>query len=114
VHDGAWSWWRPKLVRLLTDDSLWSSPMSVFKDPEIYRIVLESMQTGLYMVDRDQRIQFWNEGAEKITGYFRQDVVGHFCPDLFPRRPWQWKSGAARFRATFGRRSKKRRRLSRI
>jgi PAS domain S-box-containing protein len=56
--------------------------MSGFKDPEIYPIALESMQTGLYMVDRDQRIQFWNEGAEKITGYFRQDVVGHFCREF--------------------------------
>jgi diguanylate cyclase (GGDEF)-like protein/PAS domain S-box-containing protein len=67
--------------------------MSVFADPEIYRIVLESMRTGLYMVDRDQRIQFWNEGAEKITGYFRQDVVGHFCRDFFPPQKEDGKSG---------------------
>lgn len=67
--------------------------MSAFADPEIYRIVLESMQTGLYMVDRDQRIQFWNEGAEKITGYFRQDVMGHFCRDFFPPQMEEGKNG---------------------
>jgi diguanylate cyclase (GGDEF)-like protein/PAS domain S-box-containing protein len=67
--------------------------MSVFADPDIYRIVLESMQTGLYMVDRDQRIQFWNEGAEVITGYFRQDVVGHFCRDFFPPQKDDGKNG---------------------
>jgi len=67
--------------------------MPVFADPEIYRIVLESMQTGLYMVDCDQRIQFWNEGAEKITGYFRQDVVGHFCRDFFPPQMEDGKNG---------------------
>jgi chemotaxis protein MotA len=67
--------------------------MPVFADPEIYRIVLESMQTGLYMVDCDQRIRFWNEGAEKITGYFRQDVVGHFCRDFFPPQKEEGKDG---------------------
>ncbi len=53
--------------------------MSEFDDPEIYRVVLESLVTGVYMVDRERRIVFWNEGAEKITGYLRQDVVGRFC-----------------------------------
>lgn len=27
---------------------------------------------------------FWNEGAEKITGYLRQDVLGHPCESEFP------------------------------
>jgi PAS domain S-box-containing protein len=42
--------------------------MSVFADLEIYRTVLERMQTGIYMVDCDQTIQFWNDSAEIITG----------------------------------------------
>jgi PAS domain S-box-containing protein len=57
--------------------------MSVFSDPEIYRTVLESMQTGLYIVDCEQKIQFWNDGAETITGHLRQDVMGHFLPGFF-------------------------------
>jgi PAS domain S-box-containing protein/diguanylate cyclase (GGDEF)-like protein len=40
------------------------------------------MRTGIYLVDRQQRIQFWNEGAESLTGYLRQDVLGHFCRDF--------------------------------
>jgi diguanylate cyclase (GGDEF)-like protein/PAS domain S-box-containing protein len=55
--------------------------MSEFGNPEMFRVVLESLQTGVYFVDRDQKILFWNEGAEKITGYFRQEVVGCFCRD---------------------------------
>ena len=55
--------------------------MSELDNPEIYRSVLESLQTGIYFVDRDQKILFWNEGAERITGYLRQDVVGRFCRD---------------------------------
>ncbi len=58
--------------------------MSLLESPEILRSILETMHTGVYFVGRDQRIQFWNEGAERITGYLRQDVVGHFCRDFFP------------------------------
>ena len=53
--------------------------MSVFDDPEIFRAVMESLPVGIYLVDREQKIQFWNAGAERITGYLRQDVVGHLC-----------------------------------
>lgn len=58
--------------------------MRPLDDPEILRAILESMHTAVYFVGRDQRIQFWNYGAERITGYLRQDVVGHFCRDFFP------------------------------
>lgn len=67
--------------------------MSAFADPEIYRAVLEQMQTGIYMVDCDQKIQFWNDGAETITGHLRQDVVGHFCRDFFPPQKEHGKNG---------------------
>jgi diguanylate cyclase (GGDEF)-like protein/PAS domain S-box-containing protein len=52
-----------------------------FSDPELYQNVLEELQTGIYLVDRNRRIRFWNEGAERITGYLRQDVVGRFLRD---------------------------------
>jgi diguanylate cyclase (GGDEF)-like protein/PAS domain S-box-containing protein len=55
--------------------------MPELNDPDIYRSVLENLQTGVYIVDRNRRIRFWNEGAEQITGYLRQDVVGHFLRD---------------------------------
>jgi len=55
--------------------------MSELESSEIFRVVLENLQTGVYFVDRDQKILFWNQGAEKITGYLRQEVVGCFCRD---------------------------------
>ncbi|MGH9738467.1 MAG: sensor domain-containing diguanylate cyclase [Candidatus Acidiferrales bacterium] len=58
--------------------------MCELEDPRIYRSVLESLQIGICLVDRDQRIVFWNGGAEKITGYLRQDVVGCFCQEAPP------------------------------
>jgi len=55
--------------------------MPELNDPEIYQTVLDGLQTGVYIVDRNRRIRFWNEGAENITGYLRQDVVGRFLRD---------------------------------
>ncbi|MGD0906819.1 MAG: diguanylate cyclase [Candidatus Acidiferrales bacterium] len=55
--------------------------MPELSDPEICQSVLETLQTGVYLVDRNRRIRFWNEGAERITGFLRQDVVGRFLRD---------------------------------
>jgi len=57
--------------------------MPEWNDPEIFQSVLEGLQTGVYLVDRNRRIRYWNKGAERITGYLRQDVVGHFLRDHF-------------------------------
>ncbi len=46
---------------------------------ELYRLILENLPVGVYMVDRVGKIQFWNAGMERITGYLRQEVMGHHC-----------------------------------
>src|SRR5208283_1606748 len=46
-------------------------------DPEFFRHVLEDLPVGVYIVDRDLRIRFWNHGAEQLTGYLAHEVVGH-------------------------------------
>jgi len=53
--------------------------MSELDNSAVFRTILESLQTGIYLVDHDQKILFWNDGAERITGHLRQDVVGRFC-----------------------------------
>jgi diguanylate cyclase (GGDEF)-like protein/PAS domain S-box-containing protein len=58
------------------DNTLRSHQMSDFDDAKLYRSILDSLQTGVYLVDREQKILFWNDGAERITGHLRQDVVG--------------------------------------
>jgi len=50
--------------------------MSELQDPEIFRTVLDSLQTGVSMVDRNGKILFWNQGAERLTGHKRHEVVG--------------------------------------
>jgi diguanylate cyclase (GGDEF)-like protein/PAS domain S-box-containing protein len=52
------------------------------QNAEIFRAALESLQTGACIVDRDRKIRFWNDGAERITGYLRQDVLGRFCGEI--------------------------------
>lgn len=50
-------------------------------DVEDLRRTLESTPIGLYAVDRDRKILLWSDGAERITGYLRQEVIGHSCKD---------------------------------
>lgn len=55
--------------------------MSELQDPEIFRTVLDSLQTGVSVTDRNGKILFWNQGAERLTGHQRHEVVGRSCRD---------------------------------
>ncbi|MCU0559186.1 MAG: sensor domain-containing diguanylate cyclase [Desulfobacterales bacterium] len=48
---------------------------------DLYRDLVENMHDGVYFVDRDRRITYWNKGAERITGYAAAEVVGKSCAD---------------------------------
>ena len=43
---------------------------------DLFRSVLDGLHTGVYVADRAGKILFWNDGAERITGYLRQDMIG--------------------------------------
>jgi diguanylate cyclase (GGDEF)-like protein/PAS domain S-box-containing protein len=55
--------------------------MPDLQDPEIFRTVLDSLQTGVSMADRNGKILFWNQGAERLTGHKQHEVVGRSCRD---------------------------------
>jgi len=38
--------------------------------------------TGIYIVDKNRKITDWNHGAEQISGYKKEDVLGKDCADL--------------------------------
>ena len=59
--------------------------MSNSTDDLLARLVLEALPFGLYVVDREGKIILWSEGAEKLTGYLRQNVVGRSCKDQIPQ-----------------------------
>jgi diguanylate cyclase (GGDEF)-like protein/PAS domain S-box-containing protein len=50
-------------------------------DPNFYKELLDHMSDGVYFVDRERRILFWNEQAVRLTGYRPEDVMGKFCQD---------------------------------
>lgn len=64
----------------MTDEILQGEFVSEIED--LFERVLEHLQTGVYLVDRSQKILFWNEGAEKITGHLRQDVLGRYAQEV--------------------------------
>lgn len=55
-----------------------------FEDPTLYRSVLENLPTGVYVLDREQRVRFWNRGAEAITGFKAHEVTGKKVGESFP------------------------------
>jgi diguanylate cyclase (GGDEF)-like protein/PAS domain S-box-containing protein len=55
--------------------------MPHFRDPEIYRDILDGLQLGVSVLDLNKKIVFWSDGAEQITGYARLEVLGHSCSE---------------------------------
>lgn len=50
-------------------------------DTGLYAHLVDIVSEGIYVVDRQRRIAFWNGAAESITGYRAEDVVGKRCAD---------------------------------
>jgi diguanylate cyclase (GGDEF)-like protein/PAS domain S-box-containing protein len=46
-----------------------------------YHAILDNLYDGVYFVDRDRKITYWNKGSERITGYPAAEVVGRRCSD---------------------------------
>jgi diguanylate cyclase (GGDEF)-like protein/PAS domain S-box-containing protein len=63
---------------------------------DVHRSVLEALPLGVYLVNREGKVIVWTAGAEQLTGYLRQDILGRLresdliepkqrdeAPDLF-------------------------------
>lgn len=59
--------------------------MSNSTTPEVLRFtapaILNALADGAYITDLDRRILFWNEAAERITGWPAAEVVGKRCAE---------------------------------
>jgi diguanylate cyclase (GGDEF)-like protein/PAS domain S-box-containing protein len=51
----------------------------VIQDETLYRTILDSLQEGVYLVDSNRRILYWNRAAEVITGFRAEEIVGRHC-----------------------------------
>ena len=63
-------------------------------DCERATAVLDCVADGVFTVDADWRISFFNKAAEQITGMRREDVIGKPCREIFEGE----QSGKARLR----------------
>lgn len=48
---------------------------------ELYARILDNLYDGLYFVDKNRIITYWNAAAEKITGFSAKEVIGKSCSD---------------------------------
>ncbi len=48
-----------------------------------YKELMDNLYDGVYFVDMDRTITYWNKGAERLTGYSKSDTVGRSCFDNF-------------------------------
>jgi diguanylate cyclase (GGDEF)-like protein/PAS domain S-box-containing protein len=52
------------------------------EDNDLYREILERISSGVYFVDRERVITYWNKGAERLSGFSASEVVGRRCAEL--------------------------------
>jgi len=55
---------------------------NLLENPKLFRHLVEDLPVGIYIVDRERRIRFWNHGAEHIIGHLAHEVVGHVLDDV--------------------------------
>ena len=47
----------------------------------LYKKILDELSEGVYFVDKERKITYWNKGAEEISGFKAEDIVGRHCYD---------------------------------
>jgi two-component system, NtrC family, response regulator HydG len=52
------------------------------KDPAVFGRMIDAMAAGVFTVDQSGSFVAWSDGAERITGYDRHEVVGKPCTFL--------------------------------
>lgn len=48
-------------------------------DDAFYKTLMDNLSEGVYFVDQERRITYWNHGAERLTGFSAAEVEGKFC-----------------------------------
>jgi diguanylate cyclase (GGDEF)-like protein/PAS domain S-box-containing protein len=46
---------------------------------QFHKSLIDNLYDGVYFVDTKRLITYWNNGAERITGYRAREIVGQFC-----------------------------------
>ncbi len=48
---------------------------------DLYRELLDCLEDGVYFTDTERLIGYWNNGAERLTGFALKEVIGKRCRD---------------------------------
>ncbi len=48
---------------------------------DLNRGILDALYEGVYIVNTSRVVTFWNKGAERITGFRADEIVGKYCND---------------------------------
>jgi diguanylate cyclase (GGDEF)-like protein/PAS domain S-box-containing protein len=48
---------------------------------DFYKSLLDEISDGVYFVNRDRVITYWNKAAEELSGYTGREVIGRRCSD---------------------------------
>lgn len=48
-------------------------------DDAFHKSIVDNIADGVYYVDTERRITYWNHGAERLTGYLADEMVGEHC-----------------------------------
>jgi len=48
-------------------------------EKDSYERIVENLHDGLYFVDQDRIITYWNKAAERISGFAAEEVLGKSC-----------------------------------
>lgn len=51
------------------------------RGPRFFEDILYNISDGVYFVDRNRRILYWNKGATQLTGYEQSEILGRYCND---------------------------------
>ena len=56
---------------------------------DFYKKLIDNLYDGIYFIDLERVITYWNKGAERITGYPASKTIGRSCTIVcsitFPR-----------------------------
>jgi diguanylate cyclase (GGDEF)-like protein/PAS domain S-box-containing protein len=44
-----------------------------------YKSLLDNLYDGVYFVDLERKITYWNKSAERLTGYAADEIIGKYC-----------------------------------
>jgi PAS domain S-box-containing protein len=64
--------------------------LALHESEALFQLLVSSIKDyGICRLDPEGRVLTWNEGAEKIMGFSKEEILGQFCARLIPREPSQ-------------------------